>query len=90
MVTIADTGFIVALRGKSKAEREWSSNIFCELGAPFLTCEAVLTEAAHLLSPELIARLVKEGDLRVSFELQQQIQPVCQLRYRCKPAGDRL
>ena len=88
MVTIADTGFIVALRGKSKSEREWSSGLFRELGAPFLTCEAVLTEAAHLLAPELVARLVKEGDFKVVFEVQQQIQPVWSLLKRYSPRMD--
>src|ERR1051325_9546462 len=88
MVTIADTGFIVALRGKSKSERDWSRTVFQERGAPLLTCEAVLTEAAHLLSSEFIARLVKEGDLKVSFEVQQQIQPVWSLLKKYKPRMD--
>jgi len=88
MFTIADTGFLVSLRGKRKSERDWSSGLFRDLGAPFLTCEAVLTEAAHLLSPELVARLVKEGDLKIAFEVQQQIQPVWSLLRKYSPRMD--
>ncbi|HEY1789850.1 MAG TPA: pilus assembly protein [Verrucomicrobiae bacterium] len=78
MVCIADTGFLVALRGKP-AERKWAQREFEQYGAPFYTCEAVLAEAAHFVDSRFLARLIGEGDVVLPFSLQEQHHRVQQL-----------
>ena len=77
MKNIVDTGPLVYLFDNSNsALRRWARRIFTEHQPPFFTCEAVLTEAAHLTNPEVIARMVKAGDLVVDFSVQEQIDEV--------------
>ena len=78
MVCIADTGFLVALRGKT-AERKWAQREFELHGAPFCTCEAALAEAAHFVDSRFLSRLVEEGDIVVPFSLREQNSRVHQL-----------
>jgi len=77
MKNIVDTGPLVYHFDKSDSpQRRWARRIFERHQPPFFTCEAVLTEAAHLTSPELIARMVKAGDLVVDFSVQDEIERV--------------
>jgi hypothetical protein len=46
---LADTGPLVALFNKSDAAHRWAVSRFQEFTEPLATCEAVLTEALHLL-----------------------------------------
>src|SRR5579863_6567641 len=78
MVCIADTGFLVALRGKP-AERKWAQTEFERWGAPFYTCEAVLAEAAHIVDSRFLSRLIQEGDVELPFSLREQQIRVQQL-----------
>ena len=80
MKSIIDTGPLVYRfdRADSAAGR-WSRKLFAEYPPPFFTCEAVLVEAAYMTSPELIARMVKDGDLTVDFLLQDEIEAVYRL-----------
>ena len=80
MRKIIDTGPLVYRFDKAdSAVARWSRRLFVEHSPPFFTCEAVLTEAAHMTSPELIARMVRDGDLVVDFSFQEQIDPVYRL-----------
>ena len=78
MVCIADTGFLVALRGKP-AERKWATAEFERFGAPFYTCEAVLAEAAHFVDSRFLIRLIEEGDIVLRFSLREQHSCINQL-----------
>jgi predicted nucleic acid-binding protein len=78
MVCIADTGFLVALRGKP-TERKWVQAEFERQGAPFYTCEAVLAEAAHFVDSRFLSRLIEEGDIVLPFSLREQHSRVRQL-----------
>lgn len=69
---IADTGFLVALRDKDPRVRREARKLFGRIGKPLFVCEPVLTEAAHLVSPLLIARMVADGDLLIRFSVQEQ------------------
>jgi hypothetical protein len=75
-VRIADAGFIISLKSPKKSERDWSRSEFEKWGAPFLTCEGALIEAAHFCDPRLIARLVEDGDLVVAFSISEQVGPI--------------
>lgn len=79
MQHIADTGFLVALCDKNKETRTKTRKLFAEIGAPMFTCESVLTEAAHIISPRLIAKMVEDSDLKVAFDVQEHIQRVREL-----------
>lgn len=73
---IADAGFLIALNSRDRRERAWARAVLQRWQAPFITCEGALIEAAHFLSPALVARLVEDGDFTVAFDLTEQIGPV--------------
>ncbi len=63
MKEIADTGLIVALLFRNDPFHRWALEAF-RRWAPFLTCEAVLTEAASFCpDPVAVLKLVTRGDL---------------------------
>ena len=63
MKEIADTGLIVALLFRNDPFHLWALEVF-QKHAPFLTCDAVLTEAARFCpNPNAILKLVTRGDL---------------------------
>jgi hypothetical protein len=84
MKNIIDTGPLVYRFDRAEsAVGRWSRGLFRTHSPPFFTCEAVLAEAAYLTAPELIARMVKDGDLVVDFSLQQEIEAVHRLLAHC-------
>jgi predicted nucleic acid-binding protein len=46
---LLDTGCIVALLDRSERHHEQAAVVVAELGAPLITCEAVIAEACYLL-----------------------------------------
>jgi predicted nucleic acid-binding protein len=81
---IVDTGPLVAFLVRDDAHHRWSADRFRELPAPFLTCEAVLTEAFHLVRrlPGGTARLfelLETGSIRVAFDLMDERRPLSRL-----------
>jgi hypothetical protein len=80
MKNIIDAGPLVYLFDRSDSPvARWSRKLFQSLAPPFFTCEAVLAEAASMTRPELIARMVRDGDLVAGFSLQEEIEPVHRL-----------
>lgn len=78
---IADTGVIVAFLSPKDQWREWAVNQWRQLPAPFLTCEAVITEACFLLhnykdGEQDILSLVEVGILRTDFSLSAEMSAV--------------
>jgi uncharacterized protein len=71
---IIDAGPIVAFLVKEEANHRWVMEQFQRLSAPFLTCDAVLTEAFHLVRklPHGTARffaLLNSGLLTADFSI---------------------
>jgi predicted nucleic acid-binding protein len=65
MKEIADTGLIVALLFRNDPFHRWAFDAFRK-HAPFLTCDAVLAEAASFCpDPTAVLKLVTRGDLIV-------------------------
>lgn len=67
---IVDSGPIVAALNRRDEHHAWAKSVFASLGAPPVTCEAVLTEVCwHLReSPDAVARVLEmpsRGDLLV-------------------------
>ena len=79
LLPIADTGFIVGYCGRNAVQRKWAREAFESLGAPFRTCEGAIIEATHFCSPELITRMVRDGDLLIDFSLARQIDVINEL-----------
>jgi predicted nucleic acid-binding protein len=75
--TIADTGVIAAFLNPKDQWREWTVNQWRQLPAPFLTCEAVVTEACFLLhhfkdGEQDVLSLVEAGILQIDFSLSSE------------------
>lgn len=82
---IVDTGPLVALLDRREKRHAWAAEQLRSLPLPWITCEAVLVEAWHLLRrwPEgqdgLLA-WVSDGVLQVPFSLAKEIEGLCALR----------
>jgi len=85
MKGIADTGLIVALLNRDDRHHEWALEIARTISEPLLTCEAVLSEAAFQVgSVKWVLGLVREGFLKIAFDLSGNFEEVVELaeRYR--------
>jgi predicted nucleic acid-binding protein len=60
---------------------EWSRELWKDIEAPLLTCEAVISEASFLLMRTRggvrgVFELLRRGIITISFDLQEEIGPV--------------
>lgn len=74
MITICDTGPLVAYLNRKDPYHAWAVALMKQVRPPMLTCEAVLTEAAYFLREDHaeidpLFRLIERGALRLEFEL---------------------
>jgi uncharacterized protein len=87
---LVDAGFVVALLSSRDAHHQWAVTQASELPPPWSTCEAVLSEAFHLLG-ELanLGELLRRGALLVAFTLTENVEPVVKLmeKYSNVPMG---
>jgi predicted nucleic acid-binding protein len=71
--TIVDAGPLVALLNRRDSFHEWVTQALKALPLPLLTCEPVLTEAAHLTGkPAALLAMLGEGSLKIGIELDEQ------------------
>ena len=89
---IVDTGPLVALLDRRERYHRWASERIAELDAPLLVCEAVLTEALHLLGPfahaqDAVFGLLENGALTIAFDMDEHISALRDLhrKYRDRP-----
>ena len=85
MKGIADAGLIVALLNRDDRHHKWALEIARTVSEPLLTCEAVLSEAAFQVgSIQWVLGLVREGFLKIAFDLSRNFEEVVELaeRYR--------
>jgi predicted nucleic acid-binding protein len=82
---LADAGFLVALLSRRDANHGWAAAQAARLRLPWRTCDAVLSEAFHLIgaagAPPLAA-LLRRGALLPSFHLAGELQRVLALMDR--------
>ena len=72
MRAVADTGLLKALLDRNDPYHPWAMDVFPQ-HTPWVTCEAVLTEAAHLCrAPHAVMQLVARGDLQVRFSAESE------------------
>jgi len=83
MKGIADTGLIVALLNRDDRHHQWALEIARTASEPFLTCEAVLSEAAFQVSSiQWVLGLVRDGFLKIAFDLSKNFEQIVDLAYR--------
>jgi uncharacterized protein len=79
---LLDAGFVVALLSRRDSHHHWAVAQTPSLAPPWATCEAVLSEAFHLLgtrgAPGLSALLRRRAVL-VAFNLANELEPVLKL-----------
>ena len=79
MQAVADTGLLKALLDRNDPYHPWAVEAFPK-HAPWTTCEAVLTEAAHLTgAPRKVMELVARGDLQVRFAAESEAERLLEL-----------
>lgn len=83
MKGIADTGFLVAFVNRNDRHHDWALGIAGRVTDPFLTCEAVLAEAAfHLRSVSIVMEMMAEGLVVLAFELRDHLPQITTLARR--------
>ena len=79
---LVDAGFIVALLSHRDANHRWAAREAPRLPPPWLTCEAALSEAFHLLGTrgtESLAALIRRGALVCTFRFSDDMEAVLKL-----------
>jgi len=74
-VVLLDTGPLVAFLDRREEHHEWARGEFGKIYPPFLTCEAVLTEACWLVrglagGVRAVMELVERGIVKVPLHLE--------------------
>lgn len=77
MITICDTGPIVAYLNRNDPYHTWSVTLMRQIRPPLLTSEAVLTEVAYFLREDKLDvdplfRLLEREVVRLDFDLSAQ------------------
>ena len=83
MTRVVDSGPLIALFEPRDQHHAWAVSTFSRLPAPWLTCEAALTEAYFQISPvraRQLNALLRKGTIRVAFDLDRELIPVLELR----------
>jgi predicted nucleic acid-binding protein len=90
--TIIDAGPLVALLNRRDAHHAWVRAEFGRRPAPFFTCEAVLSEAEHLVmrgngDPLQVLELVRRGALTIGLAVEDEAERLAKLQrsYRDQP-----
>jgi predicted nucleic acid-binding protein len=79
---LVDAGFLVALLSRRDSHHKWAATLARDYAPPWRTCEAVLSEAFHLLgtrgAPGLSA-LLRRRALISAFDLDNDVESVIKL-----------
>ena len=79
---LVDAGFLVALLSRRDANHGWAAAEALRLPPPWMTCEAVLSEASHLLSgrgTRGLASLLRRGAVVCSYHFGDDMDAVLKL-----------
>jgi len=81
-IVLVDTGFVVGLISRDDSHHQWAAAQAQHLPPPWSTCEAVLSEAFHLLGARgeaELASLLRRRAVVVAFDLDSDLEPVLKL-----------
>jgi predicted nucleic acid-binding protein len=79
---LVDAGFVVALLSSRDTHHHWAVTQAQEFPPPWSTCEAVLSEAYHLLGQQgagSLGSLLRRRALVVALDLAKSVEPVTKL-----------
>jgi predicted nucleic acid-binding protein len=79
---LVDTGFLVALLSRRDAAHHWAVTQASRLPPPWSTCEAALSEAAHLVGPRgsrSLVALLRRGAVLCPFRFGDDMEAVLKL-----------
>jgi predicted nucleic acid-binding protein len=79
---LVDAGFLVALLSRRDAHHQWAIGQVPGCAPPWRTCEAVLSEAFHLLGDpgsSALSALLRRRALIAAFDLNDNVEPVLKL-----------
>jgi predicted nucleic acid-binding protein len=84
---IADTGPLVAALISTDRHHDWARAELARLRPPLVTCEPVLTEAAHIIAanggdPAVIVRMPQTGSLKIDFRVDEDPASLATLMHR--------
>jgi predicted nucleic acid-binding protein len=88
---VVDTGPLVAYFDRAETHHRWVVQRIAQLDAPLLVCEAVLAEAAYLLSEaraqDALLALLENGALKIAFRVDENVSALRRLqnKYRNVP-----
>ena len=90
--TVVDAGPLVALLNRGDAHHAWARAEFGSRPPPFYTCEAVLSEAQHLVlrghgDPSQVLELLRRGALTIGVNVEAETERLVKLQraYRDQP-----
>ena len=83
-LVLADSGPLVAFLDRNDPFHDWACTRVRELDEPMFTCEAVVSECAHLtersdFGNQRLMTVLRAGGLRLVFDLKHQLDPVARL-----------
>ncbi|SPE37779.1 PilT protein domain protein [Candidatus Sulfopaludibacter sp. SbA6] len=79
---VVDAGFLVALLSRRDSQHQWAVTQASGHSPPWRTCEAVLSEALHLLGAQGepgLSALLRRRALVAAFHLDNDLEPVLDL-----------
>lgn len=79
---LVDSSFLVALLSRRDRHHRWAAAQAPRFPPPWVACEAVLSEAFHLLRPRgegALAELLRRRAVTVLFDLNDELDPVLRL-----------
>lgn len=79
---LVDAGFLVALLDTRDTHYRWAAELAASRPPPWSTCEAILSEAFHILGPrdtEPLIALLRRNAVMVPFHFDRTIEPVLTL-----------
>jgi predicted nucleic acid-binding protein len=79
---LVDTGFLIALLDARDRHHHWAADLASRQPPPWTTCEAVLSEAFHMLGPrdaEALVALLRRYAILASFRFEQSTELVLTL-----------
>ena len=89
---LVDTSFVIALLSNRDAYHRWAVAQASEFPPPWITCEAVMSEAFHLIGPHgasKLAALITRRSLIATFRFRDDVEPVVKFieKYSNVPMG---
>lgn len=80
--TVVDAGFLVALLSRRDSHHQWAVTQAADYRPPWRTCDAVLSEAFHLLGAAAVpglGALLRRRAVLAAFDLSAEVEPVLKL-----------